>query len=156
MPNGFIGLDKLRDMGLEELRAVFYREQTIKRTRLEHAAFWQGKIFEKWYTLCEEYAAHVSDWNDRLGRTKARADLRIRSMPAAVLYRKYKLEDLKEGAIKSLIELDPEVKHVKKKIRTYNRYHRMLKGFVESCRHRKSMIRELEQLYVAKYWDKAE
>jgi len=152
----FIGLDKLREMDTDQLRSVFYSELTVSRNRLEHAAFWQAKIFEKWYTLCEEYAASVRDWEDRLGRTEARAQLRIRSMPAQVLYRKYKLEDLKEGAIKSLVQLDPEVKNVKKQIRTAKRFHMMLKGFVESCRHRKSMIRDLEQLYVAKYWDKAE
>ena len=152
----FVGLDKLQLMDVAELRSVFYRELVIKRTRLDHAAFWQSRIFEKWYTLCEDYASQCRDWEDRLGRVSAKADLRIRSMPPQVRFKKFGIEDLKEGAIKSCIALDAEVMRVRRKIRTYKRFHMVLKGFVESCRHRKSMIRELEQLYVAKYWDKAE
>ena len=149
-------LDDLRLMEPDELRTIFYAEVGMSRNHLERAAFMQPKLFEKWYTLCEEFAAKVRDWEDRLTRVVARADLRVRSMPASTLYRKYHLEDLKEGAIKSIIQLDVEVKRTKLKIRQYKQTHMMLKGFVESNRHRKSMIRDLEQLYIAKYWDKAE
>ena len=149
-------LDDLRIMTADEMRVIFYAEVGMSRNHLEVAAFMQPKIFEKWYTLCEEFAALVRDWDDRLSRVSAKADLRIRAMPAKVRWAKYRLEDLKEGAIKSLIQLDPEVKRVKLKIRRYKKVHLMLKGFVESNRHRKSMIRDLEQLYVAKYWDKAQ
>lgn len=151
-----VGLDQLREMTIDELRDVFYREVGVSRNRLEVAAFMQAKIFEKWYTLCEEAAGWEEDWKERLGRTSAKADLRVRSMKQQVLFRKYGIDDLKEGAIKSIVALDAEVKYVKKKIRTAKRRHMILKGFVESLRHRKSMIRHLENLYCAKYWDKAE
>ncbi|MHC4644014.1 MAG: hypothetical protein ACYTBJ_00835 [Planctomycetota bacterium] len=149
-------LDELRMMTADEMRAEFYKEVPMSRNHLEKAAFRQSKFFEKWYTLCEEFAADVRDWEDRLGRVKSRAEMRIRSMPAATLERKYGLYDLKEGAIKAMLELDKEVQRTKKKIRALKRIHMMLKGFVESGRQRKSMIRELEQLYAAKYWDKAD
>ena len=149
-----IGIDKLRGMSNDELRDIFHREVQVSRNQLEKSAFRQAPTFEKWYSLNEESAAMVRDWEDRLSRTSARADLKIRSMPAATLYKKYGLEDLKEGAIKSLIQLDKEVKLVKKRIRTYKHRHMMLKGFVESLRHRKSMIRDLDNLYCSKYWAK--
>jgi hypothetical protein len=149
-------LDELKLMTPAEMREEFYREIPMSRNRLERAAFLQAKFFQKWYDLCEEFAADARDWEDRLGRTSARIDLKIRGMAAIKLEMKYGLTDLKEGAIKSAIQLDVEIIRCKKKIRYFKRIHLMLKGFVESFRHRKSMIRELEQLYAAKYWDKAE
>jgi len=147
-------IDELRPMGVNELREAFHREVPVSRNQLEKSALRQAPMFEKWYTLAEEAAAMVRDWEDRLSRTKARAELKIRSMPANVLYKKHGLEDLKEGAIKALIELDAEVRQVKKKIRKVKRRNMILKGFIESLRHRKSMIRDLENLYSSKYWNK--
>jgi len=149
-----IELDQLRQMNVDELRDVFFNEVQVSRNQLEKSAFRQAPMFEKWYTLTEEAAAMVRDWDDRLSRTTARADLKIRSMPSNVLFKKHGLEDLKEGAIKSLIQLDSEVKMVKKKIRSLKRKHLVLKGFIISLGHRKSMIRDLENLYCAKYWNR--
>jgi hypothetical protein len=152
--NRTVQLNQLRGLGVDELREIFYQEVQVSRNQLEKSAFRQAPMFEKWYTLTEEAAAMVRDWEDRLSRTLARADLKIRSMPHNVLFKKHGLEDLKEGAIKSLIQLDPEVKQVKKKIRSLKRKHFVLKGFIISLGHRKSMIRDLENLYCAKYWNK--
>ena len=151
-----VTFDDLKLMTQGEMRAQFYREVPMSRNHLERAAFMQAPMFQKWYDLCEEFAADARDWEDRLGRVQARVDVKLRAMSPVKLEMKYGLTDLKEGAIKALIQLDKEVMLTKKKIRMYKRTHLMLKGFVESLRHRKSMIRELEQLYAAKYWDRAE
>ena len=139
-------LSELREMTVDELRYAFNRESGVSRNHLDRAAFMQHKILEKWYTLCEEAAALMHDEKARLERVMAKADLRCR----------LNYPDLKEGAVKSKVTLHKSVQLAKKEVRNATHRWMVCKGFVESCRHRKSMIRDLEQLYVAKYWDKAQ
>lgn len=147
--NGF----KKSDCTQDRLRTLWQEDLQLNRYKLEVASQEQSVVFEKWATLCEDLSGLVEDENAVLRRMRSRLDLKIRSCPKRVLEVKYGISDLKESAIKSLIELDQKIRKQEKKIQFLKLFYMKIKVVVKASEQRKSSLRVLTDLYINNYFN---
>ena len=150
LKNGF----RRSECTIENLRVLWQQDLQLNRYKLELASQQQSSIFEKWNTLTEDVSGLLEDENRKFRKLKSKIDLNIRSCSKRVLQVKYGLSDIKESAVKSLIELDSKVIKQEKKIQFLKVLYSKLKGVLEASKQRKSNIRVLTDLYVGNYFDK--
>jgi hypothetical protein len=81
-------------------------------------------------------------------------DLRIRGYSEAKLMKLYKISEIREASVRSLISGNKKIIEAKKGIIALERVYGKVRGAVESGRQRKSMIRILTDLYIGNYFDK--
>lgn len=149
LQNGF----KKSDCTLENLRSLWRKDLQLNRYKLEIASQEQAVIFEKWSTLSEDVCGLLEDENIKLRKLKSTIDLRIRSCSKRVLQVKYGIPDLKENAVKSLVELNPKVSKQEKIVQFLKLFSMKLKVVVKSSEQRKSNLRILTDLYVSQYFN---
>lgn len=147
--NGF----KESDCTSENLRNLWRKDLQLNRYKLEIAGQEQSTIFEKWNNLNEDISGLLEDENRVLRKVRSTLDLQIRSCPKRVLKAKYGFPDLKESAIKSIIDLNPKVEKQEKKVIFLRTLNTKLRGVVKAAEHRRSNIRILTDLYVSSYYN---
>lgn len=136
--------EDLYKLSLAEIKLMYRKEMQINRHQLHIASQNQPAIFEKWYSLSEEVLADVKDAEHALILMKAKIEL--------LMWRNY--PEFKVGAIKAKVERNKNVATLTRKVNKLKGYYGMLKGAIESGRHRKSMIGALKDLYRDNYWSK--
>lgn len=146
--------DDIKDKKVREIEELYRLDLRLNRNRLEVASEEQNTKFESWYSCQEDASADLEDAKHNLSLLRARVDIKIRRAPKEKLIEKYGIADLKEGAIKAFIELNPKVVEAQEKVNRLKLVVGKLKGAIESARQRKSMIAVLKDLYVSNFWDK--
>lgn len=138
------------------LRELWASELQLNRYRLEIAAQKQSVLFEKYNSLAEDLSGLLEDEVRLLRKLRSNKDLQIRSCSKHKLKSKYGVTDLKEAAIKSLIDLDVGVVQQEKKIGFLRSFFLKVKGVVKAAEHRRGNIRILTDLYVNNYYNCSE
>lgn len=148
--NGF----RKSECSLEGLRNKWQKDLQLNRYKLEIAAQQQIAVFERWDNLCTDVSGLLEDENRQLRKLKSKKDLQVRSCPKRMLAVKYGIPDLKESAIKAVIELDPRIEKQEKRVLFLQMFYMKIKGVVKASEHRRGSIRILSDLYASSYFSK--
>lgn len=136
---------------MEEWGEDLDADMRIDKFGLDNECAQQTSIYSKWARLSAE-AGRERDYRQKeLDEISADLDNAIRKDPG-----KYGIADVKENAVKAVIQNDKRVMKLKTDVIEITAYASLFKGAVNACDQKKTMLRMLGDLWLGEYYSNVE